>query len=269
MSTNQYIRYPTISGGVQTYPTFSSFPASAADGTLALALDTDYLYVYNVGSAAWFIIAAPDVALSVGTIDSGSPSANGAKILSDQLVMQSASGSFPGLVNLTTQTFAGNKTFTGTIGASNLSGTNTGDQTITLTGDVTGSGTGSFAATVASVGGSSAASVHTSQLLTAAATSANTASTLVLRNVSGNFSAGTITANLTGNASGSAGSFTGSLLGDVTGTQGATILSEIQGITVSGVTGTGNAVLSISPTLTGTLTAAQAAIPSTLTVGVP
>lgn len=31
----------------------------------------------------------------------------------------------------------------------NLSGTNTGDQTITLTGDVTGSGTGSFAATVA------------------------------------------------------------------------------------------------------------------------
>ena len=32
---------------------------------------------------------------------------------------------------------------------SNLSGTNTGDQTITLTGDVTGSGTGSFAATIA------------------------------------------------------------------------------------------------------------------------
>lgn len=31
-----------------------------------------------------------------------------------------------------------------------VSGTNTGDQTITLTGDVTGSGTGSFAATVAS-----------------------------------------------------------------------------------------------------------------------
>lgn len=32
---------------------------------------------------------------------------------------------------------------------SNTSGTNTGDQTITLTGDVTGSGTGSFAATLA------------------------------------------------------------------------------------------------------------------------
>jgi hypothetical protein len=37
---------------------------------------------------------------------------------------------------------------TGTVSGSNLSGTNTGDQTITLTGDVTGSGTGSFAATI-------------------------------------------------------------------------------------------------------------------------
>ena len=39
---------------------------------------------------------------------------------------------------------------TGTVSGSNLSGTNTGDQTIALTGDVTGSGTGSFAATLSS-----------------------------------------------------------------------------------------------------------------------
>lgn len=39
--------------------------------------------------------------------------------------------------------------FTGVISATNLSGTNTGDQTITLTGDVTGSGTGSFVTTIA------------------------------------------------------------------------------------------------------------------------
>lgn len=36
----------------------------------------------------------------------------------------------------------------GNLSGTNLSGTNTGDQTITLTGDVTGSGTGSFAATI-------------------------------------------------------------------------------------------------------------------------
>jgi hypothetical protein len=40
-------------------------------------------------------------------------------------------------------------TVAGAISGSNLSGTNTGDQTITLTGDVTGSGTGSFATTIA------------------------------------------------------------------------------------------------------------------------
>lgn len=40
-------------------------------------------------------------------------------------------------------------TATGAVTGSNLSGTNTGDQTITLTGDVTGTGTGSFAATIA------------------------------------------------------------------------------------------------------------------------
>jgi len=37
----------------------------------------------------------------------------------------------------------------GTVSGSNLSGTNTGDQTITLTGNVTGSGAGSFATTIA------------------------------------------------------------------------------------------------------------------------
>ena len=44
---------------------------------------------------------------------------------------------------------------------SNTSGTNTGDQTITLTGDVTGSGTGSFATTVNSVGGVSSTTIAT------------------------------------------------------------------------------------------------------------
>ena len=38
---------------------------------------------------------------------------------------------------------------TGAVSGTNLSGTNTGDQTITLTGNVTGTGTGSFATTIA------------------------------------------------------------------------------------------------------------------------
>ena len=42
----------------------------------------------------------------------------------------------------------GNLGAVGNVSGSNLSGTNTGDQTITLTGDVAGSGSGSFAATI-------------------------------------------------------------------------------------------------------------------------
>jgi hypothetical protein len=71
---------------------------------------------------------------------------------------------------------------TGTVTGSNLSGTNTGNQTITLTGDVTGSGTGSFAATLATVNsttgsfGSSTAipsfTVNGKGLITAASTNA-------------------------------------------------------------------------------------------------
>lgn len=75
-----------------------------------------------------------------------------------------------------------------------LSGTNTGDQTITLTGNVTGSGTGSFAATIAN------AAVTAAML----ATSAVDVSTTV---VTGTLAAGRFPA-LTGNVTTSAGSLT-------------------------------------------------------------
>lgn len=48
---------------------------------------------------------------TIGTIDSQVASANGADITGTSLVLQSASVTVPGLVNLTTQTFAGVKTF--------------------------------------------------------------------------------------------------------------------------------------------------------------
>ena len=127
--------WPTMGsgGGVPIYPTFASIPAGTTQGQLAVAADTGTLYEWN--GSAWVPIATPGDALSIGVIDTGSPSANGAHIQTGgALIMQSASVSNPGLVNTTTQSFAGNKTFTGTIAASNFSGsssgTNTGDLTL-------------------------------------------------------------------------------------------------------------------------------------------
>lgn len=66
---------------------------------------------------------------------------------STTLTVQSSTGNdaiLPGA----SATDAGLLTATDKVKLNNLSGTNTGDQTITLTGDVTGSGAGSFAATI-------------------------------------------------------------------------------------------------------------------------
>lgn len=123
-----YTRFP--SGGVATYSTFAAFPASAANGTLALALDTDFLYAYNTTSNMWVLIAGASSVLSVGPLDSQSPSADGAVIHLNNLIMQSASASVAGLVNTVGQTFAGIKNFNSNIFAANLSGTNSGDITL-------------------------------------------------------------------------------------------------------------------------------------------
>jgi hypothetical protein len=127
----QYIRYPSDGGSrsIPTYATAADLPASATDGSLAITLDDHVLYEYNAGTAAWEAIASPGSVLSLGSFGS-SPNASGATISSNVLTLQPADGTHPGGISTGTQTFGGNKTFTGTIGASNLSGTNTGDVTI-------------------------------------------------------------------------------------------------------------------------------------------
>ena len=75
---------------------------------------------------------------TVGVLDSETKSANGAVIAGSEIVMQTADATYPGLVSTGAQSIAGNKTFTGSIAASNFSGsssgTNTGDITLTSVG---------------------------------------------------------------------------------------------------------------------------------------
>lgn len=81
-----------------------------------------------------------------GTVTSVSATGNNGITVSGSPITTSGTITL-GLGNITPTSVAASGTVTG----SNLSGTNTGDQTITLTGDVTGSGTGSFPTTLATV----------------------------------------------------------------------------------------------------------------------
>lgn len=160
---------------------------------------------------------------------------------------------------------SGNLGILGSITASNLSGSNTGDQTITLTGDVTGSGTGSFVTTVAFVGGSTSSDVHNATVLTNSATNADTASTIVRRDASKNFIANTITLETSLVLNGStSGTFTQSANATTTSysvkwpnAQGAssTFLSNDGSGNLSWVSGSGGATAPL--TLTGSTDAVQ------------
>ena len=197
-------------GGVPTYTTFSALPAGAPNGTLAVTLDTNVLYMSN--GTIWQPIATPGDALSVGAFGS-TPNSNGQIIISNALSMQPADATHPGAVSTITQSFGGDKTFTGTISASNLSGTNTGDVTLgtadglSLSGQVLSLGTSSTSTTgalnstdwntfnnkqpagnyitsltggvIASGPGAAAATVITNANLTGDVTSVGNASTLV------------------------------------------------------------------------------------------
>lgn len=106
------------SGGVPTYPTFADFPdpAVAGNGALAIALDTNILYEST--GVVWEPIAAPGDVLTIGAFGS-TPNADGLSLTDNELIMQPADATHPGGVSTGTQSFAGDKTFTGAVFAPN------------------------------------------------------------------------------------------------------------------------------------------------------
>lgn len=60
----------TSSNGFSKYPSAATLPASAADGDVAITLDTDDLYAYNIGLNSWVIVGGPGVAFSVSDTNS-------------------------------------------------------------------------------------------------------------------------------------------------------------------------------------------------------
>lgn len=109
---NTYYRYPSAAAAsLPSFANAAALPAGYPDGTAAVTLDTDSIYVYDGNTTTWKLVASPGGAYSVGTLDSGTKSADGGHIDSNALIFQTASATFPGLISTGTQTFAGAKTF--------------------------------------------------------------------------------------------------------------------------------------------------------------
>ena len=134
ITVDAYGRITSASNGtVYTLPTASSTVLGGVKVGSGLAID---------GSG---VLSATNT--NVGTVTSVSAAGNNGITVSGSPI--TSSGTFTlGLGAITPTSVAA----TGTVTGSNLSGTNTGDQTITLTGDVTGTGTGSFATTLSNTG---------------------------------------------------------------------------------------------------------------------
>jgi hypothetical protein len=80
--------------------------------------------------------------LTIGTIDSQADSTNGAVISGNSLYMQSASGSFPGLVNANAQTFTGAKAFATSVSAVSVSAGSIVDNQVQAAGVIFGATNG-------------------------------------------------------------------------------------------------------------------------------
>jgi hypothetical protein len=132
VSNGQDLHINPATGGGQ-YLFFNANRWPAYDGTINQTLVTN-----GSGVLSWITPAG------LGTVTSVSASGSEGITISGSPITSTGTISI-GLGDITPTSVAA----TGTVTGSNLSGTNTGDQTITLTGDITGSGTGSFATTLA------------------------------------------------------------------------------------------------------------------------
>lgn len=113
------------------------FPVYTTDGRVGIGKPnpTEILDVQGNVNVSGTITQSGTPIVSISVTDVGStPSAAGASTVGNALTLQPADGTHPGVVTSGTQTIGGAKTFSSTIGATNLSGTNTGDVTLAAVG---------------------------------------------------------------------------------------------------------------------------------------
>ncbi|MCA1747724.1 MAG: hypothetical protein LC655_08505, partial [Bacteroidales bacterium] len=118
--------------GVAVFGTSPAITTSLTTGSTSFDLLNTTATTINFGGAASTLNIGPGAATATSVNIAGGSAATGCTV----------DGSNGNL------TCSGDISATGTVTGSNLSGTNTGDQTISLTGDVVGTGTGTFATTI-------------------------------------------------------------------------------------------------------------------------
>ena len=169
----------------------SAAPSALEEGQLAFTFGDDKAYIGAPGATIRELPGVADktkldgIEALADVTATASVAAAGAVMETDfnsQTIMIAVADDTPLPVTVAASTFIGRKATgdTGTLSIADsktmlgLTGTNSGDQTITLTGDVTGTGTGSFAATVAA---SSITLAKMADMATASFIGRNTAAT--------------------------------------------------------------------------------------------
>lgn len=229
----------TFPGGISTTAQTLSGVKTFNDSVILPTLSSPGI-VHNdaSGNLSTSLIVNADISASAAITDNKlNPISTAGKVLNSSttatstntpstIVLRDGSNNFSA-GTITATTFVGNLT-----GNASSSTSFSGN----LSGDVTGPQTNTVVAQVSSVAASLIASGAT---LANAATSISTPNTIVKRDGSGGFSAGTIIGSFTGNLAGNATSatsatnWTGILLGDVTGTQSATVVSQVGAVSAS------------------------------------
>jgi hypothetical protein len=191
--------------------------------------------IYDSGASLWRINTSGSGVSAVGTIDSQTKSADGAVIVGNSLILQTADASFPGLVSTGTQTWAGAKTFTSLL---------TGSAGLTVTGgaiSLTGNTNSSLTTTsgTLSLQGFSTTSLSTANRAGAATSDVNITSGNV---TSGVFASGNISIDV-GSSTGTKGTVSigngnasAVVLGNVSGSSQTFIQSGSGGISLTGNT---------------------------------
>ena len=155
--TNSGDQTITLTGNVTGSGT-GSFATTIANGVVTLAMQANMATGSLIGRSTAgsgtpeVITVGSGLSISAGvlTATGGTGTVTAVSIATSNGVSGSSSGgATPALTIALGAITPSSVAASGTVTGSNLSGTNTGDQTITLTGNITGSGTGSFATTIA------------------------------------------------------------------------------------------------------------------------